>query len=222
MRVSGFVCGVFSSAALLVSGCGGNGNSCVIDSDCREFGAVCIDSVCQPPGGFQDGGDLEAGRPDTGPARRDAGLDANVMDDAGPDMDAGSFCAVDVVRGQAALPTECLPRCDSALLGTLFGCGADTACITAALAADTTAGAEVQLAGGEVLSVTCEICYTWQEASCTYEPCATQEEACVACGECDTAVAGCEAEETALADCRTANVDTINTCRTSRPLTCIP
>lgn len=194
----------------------------MIDSDCSDFGAVCIDSVCQPAGGFPDGGDVEGGRPDSGPTR-DAGFDANVMDDAGPDMDAGgSYCAMDVARGQAALPAECLPRCDSALLATLFGCAGDTTCIDTALAADMTAGADVQLVGGEVLSVTCQICYTWQDASCTYEPCATQEEACVTCGECDTAVAGCEAEETALSDCRTANVDTINSCRTSRPLTCIP
>ncbi|MFK7988090.1 MAG: hypothetical protein AB8I08_18870 [Sandaracinaceae bacterium] len=82
---------------LLVSCEDGEGQACLLDSDCADFGQVCLEGRCRAPGDVGDAGARDAGNPPD--AGRDAGTsrDAGTMDagrmDAG--ADAGSDAAVD-------------------------------------------------------------------------------------------------------------------------------
>ncbi|MCA9605014.1 MAG: hypothetical protein KC619_05445, partial [Myxococcales bacterium] len=101
----------FALLALSLVACdGGNGGSCVIDSDCSSFLDVCIEGTCQPAGTL----------PESGTPERDAGgggMDAGGPTDAGEPMDAEPMDAGEPVDAEPmdAMATDGMVDVDAAV-----------------------------------------------------------------------------------------------------------
>lgn len=82
----------------------GEGQACVLDTDCTDFSQVCIESRCRQPGAMSEagipsdaGGTFDAGSPSDAAAPADAGeaddaglADGAAMTDADPGSDAAT------------------------------------------------------------------------------------------------------------------------------------
>lgn len=105
------------ACALLLAACdGGDGQSCVLDTDCTSFAEVCIEGLCQPVGVVPEGG-----LPDSGP-----GVDAGPGMDAGPGVDSGPGDAGPAA--DAGPPMEAGPMMCPDVSGTWGISGIVTAC----------------------------------------------------------------------------------------------
>ena len=73
---------------------GGDGTSCLLDSDCADFSHVCIEDTCRPAGELpdagapRDGSTRDAGRVDSGTGTDGGPRDSGTTDAGGP-VDAG-------------------------------------------------------------------------------------------------------------------------------------
>ena len=127
MRVSSLI-GFFSTLMMLSACGGGDGDACVLDSDCADFSNVCIEGLCRPAGELPSEGGT---RVDSGTTSRDAGpADAgSPAMDAGP-ADAGSADAM--AAPEDAMPMDG-PTCSVvpmswtvSMVGALVSCGGAT------------------------------------------------------------------------------------------------
>lgn len=132
-----FLCTSLVAVALIACD-GGEGTSCLFDSDCADFSQVCIEGTCRLPGEVPDGGPRRDGStsPDSGPGD-DAGpeMDGGPGDDAGPPEeggmpdagdagDAGMMACDDVVGDWVITFVNASASCGDAMTGFTVRIGA--------------------------------------------------------------------------------------------------
>jgi hypothetical protein len=161
---------------------------------------------------------------DTGP-RTDTpggGTDTPV----GRDTPATATCGTVGAGGFPPLPAGCMPRCSTATLTAYNACPMDASgnmCRQAALDADTTATATVDIGMGMTQVIDCTGCTNWQINSCIYDSCTAEFTAyamCAAMGTPETAEMRCPTEVTALNGCIMTNLMALQTCAGMRGSMC--
>ena len=154
----------------------------------------------------------------TSDAASDAATDGGLMDavvDTGPTV-------IDCTPSStnfALSGVDCFPRCSMATGSTAAAC-ADGACLSAALAADTTPAITVDF-GGTPETVNCEMCYNVQSTSCIVDSCPTEFQTWATCasGSANPDV-DCATEYQVVNDCITANQAIFQPCAQGRVGSC--
>jgi hypothetical protein len=141
--------------------------------------------------------------PDSGPAV-DSGTDAGPPDSGPP-----AACEVDASSDFPPLPSACLPRCTNATASAVNAC-ADTACLQAALEADTTPSVPFIVNGmDQPGGLDCDGCFGYQQLSCAFDVCPAETAALLMC------MSGCDAQNAALNTCIQANSTAFQSCFSS-------
>lgn len=171
--------------------------------------AACGDDdmpmIMFPDSGMADAG---GGTPDAGGGEPDAG---------------GGVCgSVAGATGFPQLPASCGMRCLQSSLQTAQMCPeGDTDCFVAALEADPTPAASLDVGGGMTQQIDCIGCFNWQATSCVAESCPTEFNAWADClGTAADPDTECADEDAAINACIDAST-TFSNCYQMRAPVCL-
>ena len=139
MRARFLSIGMIALIPLATACDGGGGAPCIVDTDCADFGQVCIAERCQPVGAQPEGGVPSDG----GPRGDGGGMDGGPRDGGSPPDAAGDAATSDGAVDDAATDAPVSTCTDASgaytVSGVLGPCGSAAAGNTATV---TTTGAD--------------------------------------------------------------------------------